>query len=893
MIVTLLLPPLLGILLLHRLLKFEEPVGLLSAGWAVGWLYALMTVNFALLAGASLDTAVKAMLGLCLGLTAVLLWVRGPKVRGPGFARATWAFLAVGALAVYVTTNTILYLNPDDDYFLHAPLQGQLLKGIFPIINPFLPDVFYGGHYARDLIVVVAAKLSGFTVFEVQAPVTVALQLSTFLVLFTALHRATRSQLQAALGTFLVFAGAIAGFRGGWLDTVANNNALAQSICALVFLFSLEALFVRPRPAATVLTGLTLGGLAWAYETNFTVVCLGLCGLALSTLVLRRLTKGQLITALAVVCLTLPLAIVQGGVFQHLFEKIRGGRELAASTADLTLQSQNLEVSAKFPKDALFQIKLDRSGEEMSMAYSTLPFLRDLPKTGGTPGYVSVFSWYAIRIHWLALYLAPLSLVWLLRSKNWAGLLLWWVGCSGYFLPSVVDFGLWEAEVFRWQFVAAWGFAGALGIALGQWWEGIRGPCFSLSSRNLLVRKKGVAAVALGLLLGLNSYPCFHQMRQRTAQLDSWWGGFGFPRASVWFDRQPEVDLHPVDIRAGLWLSDQVSFGEKLLTNFRDENEFNIYFESSFLGLCGLRPVGHTFPLPFERLGTRPFRQNAATRAFWASLDVSLLGSLQPDWIYVRGRTSEELEGLAGLSLAHREDEKHALFKVEVPSLQEGEPVAGVRFERLELPTPLAVEQYVLAPLTLRNVGTEPIKAETTFLYELIDRDGVLVEGWERFLQPVKLELLPGERQVVQVHFVAPHQEGEYRLRCRLGSESVAGEQPVSVGTRRLTSALEVLEAEPLDPLKAGQIARFRVRLKNPSKEKLGPETMLAALVAKEPSVPIHLVRDFSEVLLVIPAHGETELVLPVVVPEVMNGFELKLLPRDGWNVWELPAAGP
>lgn len=893
MIALLLLPWVLGTLWAGRLLQLDEPVARWSTGLALGWLVTIMGVNFGLLAGLSLDQAVATVVGLC-AAGAVATHLAVPRVAsvGLGLHRAAYGFLALGALTVHFTANSILFLNPDDDFFLHAPMQGQMLKGTFPIINPFLSDIMYGGHYAKDLSTVVAARFSGSTVFGAQAPLTVALQVSAFLLLFTTIRRATGSQIQAALGVTCVFVGANAGFRGGWLDTVANNNALAQMLSALCFLLTMEALFVRPGRAATVLSGVALGGLAWAYETNFAVVSLGLCGLALSALVLGMLRRNQVVTALAIVAVALPLAMSQGGVFKNLLAKFRGGHALSASKADQTLQSQNLEVSVKFPKAQLFQIKLDRSGEEMSMAYSTLPLLRDLTKTAGAPGYVSVFSWYALRIHWLSLYLAPLSLFLLGRRRNPIGLLLWWVGCAGYLLPSVVDFGLWESEVFRWEFVAAWGFAGALGVALAQWWEELPGRCVLLERHRLEVRSKGLAGLGLAVLLVLNFYPSYHQARQRTAQLDSLASGLLFPSDETWFARQPELDLHPADLRAGLWLTREGERDQRLLTNFREENEFNVYFESSFVGLCGLRPAGHTFPLPFERLGTRPFRQSAAARAFWASGDVSLLGNLRPDWIYLRGVSASRLESLPGLQLVHQEDEKHSVFKATVPGLEVGASAPEVELEALPLPNRLEVEQYLSVPVTLRNPSDHLVELSTTLSYDLFDAEGNPVEPWERFLQPVRLRIPAGGRQVLSVHFVAPHQDGSYRVVLGLGQDVLPGDRSIQVGTRRDVTGLKLVAAEPLDPLVVGQVANYRLRLRASGRGVGSDRPVLAALVAKDSQRPLYEARDFSELRLDIPARGEGEIVLPLVVPETTNELELMLLPRDGWGVWQLPPPG-
>ncbi|MGE0490672.1 MAG: hypothetical protein AB7S38_15815 [Vulcanimicrobiota bacterium] len=878
MFLLLALPWVLGALLAHRVLKLTDPLAVLAVGWAAGWLYAAMGVNLGLLFGLSLSGSLWSVLGLCLAGSVALAWRPGPAWQRPPYTWLTWLFLVVGVAAVHFTTNTILYLNPDDDFFLHAPLQAHLLKGTFPIVNPFFTDIPYGGHYARDLVTVMAARLTGLTLYGVQVPVTVAMQLGAFLVLFSGLYRQTGSQLQAGLGTTFVFIGANAGFRGGWIDTVANNNALAQMVFALCFFLTVEALFGQPGWGVTVMAGVALGGSAWAYETNFALTCLGLCGLALSTLCLKSLTRRQLLTALTIVAITLPLGLVQGGVFKNLLSKLRGGGSLTTTSADTTLQSQNLEVSVKFPKARLFEIKLERSGEEMSMAYSTLPWLRELPKHSGQPGYVSVFSWYAIRIHWLGLYLAPVSL-WLLgRRRNWAGLLLWWVGFAGYFLPSVVDFGLWEAEVFRWEFVASWGFSGALGVALAHWWLDLPGPVATLSDGRLHLPQKGLAAALVALVAVANTYPALQQMHKRTGQLDRLASGLYFHSAAQWVERQPDLNLYPADFQVARWLDERVGEGDRLLTNPRDENYFNVYFEAAFAGLCGVHPVGHTFPLPFERLGTWPFRQQAAARAFWASRDVALLGNLRPDWIYLRGGEPLPLE--PAFQVGDR-----ILYRVSSPPLEAGPP-ATLALDAWHLPSRLEVEQYHSLELELSNPTSRQLQLQTTFHYELLAPDGKPVEPWERFYQPVSLKLAANGHQQLALHFVAPHQQGTYRVRAWLGSQPLASEFALEVGNRQLVEALELRSAEPLDPLVPGRVARFRLSLASPAE--LTTSRPLLATLARQVEQPLYKVRDFQELSLSLEPGVEQQVEVATVVSD-QPGFELMLLPRDGWCIWPLP----
>ena len=250
---------------------------------------------------------------------------------------------------------------------------------------------------------------------------------------------------------------------------------------------------------------------------------------------------------------------------------------------------------------------------------------------------------------------------------------------------------------------------------------------------------------------------------------------------------------------------------------------------------------------------------------------------------------ASKLKGVAGLTLAHQEDPEHTVFKADVPALEVGEG-APVRVESLKLPALLEVEQYLSASLTLRNSGSQPIKLDTTLSYDFLDGKGDPVEPWERFLQPVSLNIPPRGQQTVPVHFVAPHQDGTYSVVVRVGPDVAGDKFSVKVGTRRDVTSLRLVSAEPMGPLVAGQITEYRLRLRaGPVGGVTSERPVLAALVPTDSQRPLYEVRDFSELRLDIPAGQEREVVLPVVVPETMNGFELMLLPRDGWGRWQLP----
>ena len=333
----------------------------------------------------------------------------------------------------------------------------------------------------------------------------------------------------------------------------------------------------------------------------------------------------------------------------------------------------------------------------------------------------------------------------------------------------------------------------------------------------------------------------------------------------------------------------QVRAYDRVLSSARDENLYNLYPEATFSGLSGALPVGHAFPSAFERLGTLPFRQKAVVRAFWTTKDSALLANLEPEWLVLRPPFVGTLEDLPGLELVRTEEDR-SLYKVQAVSLPPDVPVPGLKLKKATFPSHrLDVETVCNVSLTLS--GDAAWQGTTRLVYEFVDvQSGEAVEAWDRFAQPLEFELRPGVPTTVSTTLVTPHSQGRYRLVARIGGEATEITSEISVGHRDLVSGLRIASVKALDPVTPGQVTRFSLRLRNPSKEKLVTSRPLLAAVTAKSDASLHLVRDFQELALEIPAGGETEVILPAVVPDNPNGFELTLIPRDGWVVMDLPA---
>ncbi len=266
-----------------------------------------------------------------------------------------------------------------------------------------------------------------------------------------------------------------------------------------------------------------------------------------------------------------------------------------------------------------------------------------------------------LKIHFLPLYLFPLSLIVLWRRQSLAGHFMGAFGVISFLTPALVNFGpIYESEYYRWEFAAALGFAGALGLALAALAEPDGpSPAFQWNPPKLLVSRQGGKVLAVISLTLLNSWACLTFVGARLEQalsgpLSGW---LYFPSTQTWLAKHQVLDFDPLDYRAAQWLSAQVQPGDRLLTNFRQENNFSILYESTLTGLTGARCVGHALPLEDEKIGTTPFRQAPAAVAFWSTFLPDPLSQLKANWILYRDDLGKELPPLPGAKLVHRVQE--------------------------------------------------------------------------------------------------------------------------------------------------------------------------------------------------------------------------------------------
>jgi hypothetical protein len=791
------IPLALGYLLARRLLKRAEWPSLLGESGGLAIVLTLIGVNAVYRQLGSLtyhgwnalELSTGATLALQLLLIAGLLW-KAPKglAREP-LPRAATLILGGLSLLVLFYTNAQQIANPDDDFWIHAPLQGLMRHGNFPPFNPFFSDIAMNGHYGRNLGIVTFSLLSGADVFLSQHLMTSAVQVLTLWVFFSALRRSAGSWQAGLLATVFVFFGINAGGRGGLIDTMQNNNAFVHLYLALLLSLAVE-IWQRESKTASLLCGLTLGSYAIVYETHFGLVALTIASLTPMFAVRRLITPRAALLALLALLVSLPLAFTQGGPLTDILQRRQEGRQhTQAEKLSKGMQNQAQVVKVTFPKKELFQILLE-TGEYQRVAhiYTLDTPLKALHKPSIERGYAYIWSWDVLKIHFLPLYLFPLSLIVLWRRGSLAGHFMGAFGVIAYLVPALVNFGpIYESEYYRWEFAASLGFSAALGLALAALAEP-RCPeeaqSFAWRPPRIWISRQGGKLLAIALITLLNSYACLTFVGARMAQAwsGSPMGWLLFPSTRTWLGMHQVLGFDSLDYEAADWLSRQVQPGDRLLCNFAQENNFSILYESTLTGMTGARCVGHALPLEDEKIGTTPFRRAPAAVAFWQTFRGDPLSQLKTDWVLYRNDKGEELPPLPGAKEAHRVQEgdrlrviyridPKVLPRVEIPrtqtepetpsstasgagptalraTLQAGdEAMRGGRLTRLTLQLDSRPSKPLQGVLELSTVRTS---------------DGLVSSPSEN----LRWRLSPGEKPL-SVPFVPPYDEGVYQLRAR------------------------------------------------------------------------------------------------------------------------------
>lgn len=904
MALLLLIPVVLGWRLAQRVLLEEARWALAVLAAPLGLAFTLLGVN-GLYRHVSLEMAVLGTLAFETAVIVALLFRKAPPFVPDRLSRSTVIVLALGCLVIYLFTNAQQIANPDDDYWIHAPLQGLMLHDNFPPTNPFFSDIPMNGHYGRNLSIVTIAWLTGGDTFLVQTVMTDLLQVLTFLLFFLAFYRSTGSELQALLGASFVYFGINVGGRAGLMDTLQNNNAYVHLYLALLAYLVLRA-WKSGRLAPAVVAGLVLGNYAIVYETHFGLVTLVLVGVS-PILAVRERRPALVALTLVTLAVAMPLAFTQGGPLTNLLERrLAGDQGPDPENLSKGMLNQAQVVKVHFPKEHMFQILLE-TGEyqRISYIYTLDTPLRALYAPSPDRGYRYIWSWDVLRIHFLPLYLMPLSALVLLRRAHPAGLFMGAFGLISFLVPAVVDFGpIYESEYFRWEFAAGLGLAGALGLAAGVLYERFRGRTEGVDwtweehpgSLELKLRPKGLAALGLVGLTALNCLACASFFVKRMAEVDDWGGPLRgallIPSTPAWLSWHAVLDFEPLDYRAARVLEQQVRPGDRLLTNFRQENNFSILFESTLTGVCGARCVGHALPLDDEKIGTTPFHMAAPATAFWATYDPLYLRLLRVNWIFQRG--GPDLETVEGVTLVHREEDR-SVYRVGLPPLWLASPQAEeapLEVVSVDLPEHARGGSFTRGELTLRNRSEAVLDLAHSLLtvvpYHVESGQEATPVEW--LTQELEGRLAPGEEFELQLPLAPPHEEGHYELRLFWQQDEaarrVAGEVPVlAVDFGSQLRRLELTRAE-IRGRQAGTLVPVELELKAPEGFLSGQEVLASLAPYNQEHNQFYLLPGINLVRVPLEVEeGVLRLRLPYAMLPLEPGpwrFDLFLSPEQG-----------
>jgi len=752
-----------------------------------------------------------------LALVVLLAWPRGKSEVPPAGADRRIYALSLACLWVAWWGQGLFH---DDDYIVHAAIQGQLLKGEFPPHNPWFPEIILHGHYARSLLVVVWAKLSNFSLPTCQFLLTNLLQPLLPVLAYWAIYRWDRNATASFWGACFLTLAVRVGGRAGFLDTFQNNNSLAQLFLVLSLYFFVCTWRRQSWLDATCL-GLVLGGYAAVYETHFGLACLASlvtfsAGLAWHSRRVLFLAQGCLVLILA-----LTLACTQGGPLTDLVQRRTQPQEAKASLVDRT-QAQHVELS--FPKKHLWQIRSGSQQQAEARAISATAWTYQTNQMVN-PDLGYQFFWHSsiAGLHHFPLLLSPVLLFFAIRRRDAVSLWLISFGLSSFFVPAVVDFGPnFESEWFRWEYSAGLPLAGALGILLAS---GLQEAFTKPSWRSLLAGVFLLFCWSDAAKIGWRMLQ-MAQVRWSLGQ-SIYAGGYDY------LTSQPQFFCHPADYQALSSLNQEGRRGQRVLINFPEEHWPNINFAATMSSLTGLYPSGNRKPFETDLIGQWPFRLRADARAFWQSGDLRLLEMSPVDWIYWRPdkEFAATIAPTAISGVAWRRFEDRWLGQVKSPWTPrnwqtEAEPLAVQA--QIEAPAHARGGSCYPALLRLFNNSREPLQRSQGRILLMVGDDP---EDW--LLVPLEQDLLPGQSSRQQFVLAVPHRDQTYS--CRAAWVGPAGRHPLSGPTQAIrvdfTNSLcqmELLSQEPVGHAQAGSWLHLRSRWECPQ---LQDETQLQVRV--------------------------------------------------------------
>lgn len=698
----------------------------------------------------------------------------------------------LGALASAVSALVLLYqfIGPDSDNFIHYPLVALFMRGQFPHVNPYFPDVPLYGHYGRDLGLAGLLTFGGAGIGTGMMIEAWVLHLATVGNAYYLGKRAGGGRVAAVAATYLVFFGVNAGFadwvvRSGLAEVAGNNNPVVYAFFfAVLLLFA--ALLEEPRPATAITMGVLLGGLDMVYETHFDILFAALCAVSLLTLVPtagRSVRPGVRTALTASLALAFVVMLVSGGLTGRMIVKRldRSSHPTASSpsstAADWALAGAQQNVSITFPKHPFLTLTHANDGR-------AVPLL--------SPSFVGGQG--------IALLLLPAAMIFLVARRNLVGIVTGMVAILSLIVPASFDFGRFNGENFRFIFLGGLAAALTVGIASGEVFSWIRGH-----TRSDWIRWAAVAGISAACASqGSRAWRTFRYAELLRSSFPHHFRITEAERLQAFC-----MTWGRGDEEAAQFLRDHGKQRERLMTNYAvDDHEGSNLLNNAMVVMSQARlpMIAFNHRLQRDAGGIRSSVEgwSARTIAFWTTGDGEILRDLRPDWLYVVPETlspdtERALSTIPGVQQAFRSSHgaDRVIFRIRADDMP-ARPVlsrdslsgtAVIAVEGLEGGRP---EQFRSIWVRIGKTGPVVLEGDCYVFYRLFDRTASAPLDEADSIGTVRhLAIRDGGEQRLDLPFVFPYNPGDYEITIwirtadgdvRIGSEKF-GVSALAAGT--------------------------------------------------------------------------------------------------------------
>lgn len=769
MIAALLLLSLSGYFVVRWWLDDDDVLAAAGLGTALGWCGFVTVLNLLLRAGLPFGVATPLSMGLML-LAGVVGFVRLRR-HGRGRAILDRTDLALVVLCAAPASLLIFFyqfLGPDSDNFIHYPLVALFLKGQFPHINPYFPDLFLHGHYGRDLGLgglLHFGRIGTGTAMAIEAWV---LHMATLVNIYTLGRRIAGNRASGLLATFFAYFAVNAGF-GGWVvrsglaEVMGNNNPVLHAFFFAILLLA-ESVVRRPTVPRALLLGTLLGGFDHVYETHFHVVALGI--LILAGLCALRWWRPR---DWRRVCALLLLSVGLGSVVML----VSGGltaRMVGSRLQSLAPGASRVAESAPPPGDA-FAFALAGAQQKVEIGFPKRPFLSLTHASDGRP--VALLGWEFLSAQGLGFWLLPLSTLVLAWRRRPLGTACALMAVASILVPACIDFGRFNGENFRYIFLSGLLAAICAGLMAGEAYTAITLP-------GRWVRLRRLAAFAV---LGVLAYKStgVYQQREEYARKS-------IPQPQLFHLIEEErldqfcVDYTAADSEATEYLATHGALGHRLAANYAAplQNGLDIP-NNAMVIMSGAQMPMVGFNARIMRKGggiqTSVSGWSGRATAFWATGDSEILRDLGADWLYVvpdwlPPGVSEMLSRSPGLREAFRSSSggRRVVYRVDRaalgprPAPNRGS-LTGLKLVAVAGVDAGAPDAFSVLRATVQSTGSAPIAGLTYVSYKIRDLTASADYDPADSVGTVHaLRIEPGGSQTIDLPFVFPYNPGEYRL---------------------------------------------------------------------------------------------------------------------------------